>query len=254
MIDTHCHLDFKDYDDDRAEVISSALDSGLSHMVNIGIDEKTSIESLRLADQNDQIYAAIGYHPHSASEFNRQVQDKLERLAQHPKAVAIGEIGLDYYRNYSPREDQLNAFRRQLRLASELELPVVIHIREAMQESLQILAQEHDHEKSGVLHCFPGTVDDAKRAADMNLLVAFGGTLTFKNARASEVAREVPLRQIILETDCPFLTPVPYRGKRNCPLFVQYAYSKLSEVKEIEFEELEKKIDQNAIELFNLAR
>ncbi len=252
MIDTHCHLDFENYDDDREDVISAAIDGGVTRMINIGIDEKTSTESLRLADKNDAIYAALGYHPHSASEFNKQKQDTLERLAQHPKVVAVGEIGLDYYRNYSPREDQINAFRRQIRLAADLELPIIVHIREAMQESMKILKEEKAHECGGVLHCFPGDVEDAKHAADMNLKVAFGGTITFKNSRASETAKKVPAEQIIVETDCPFLTPVPFRGKRNQPLFVQYVYRKLAELKEMDPADLEKKIDKTASDLFNL--
>jgi TatD DNase family protein len=252
MIDTHCHLDFPEYDDDREDVIKTTIEGGVTRMINIGIDNKTSINSLELAEKYDAIFAAVGYHPHSAKEFNRQAQDELERLAQHPKAVAIGEIGLDYYRNYSPREDQINAFRRQIRLAAALELPLVVHIREAMEESLKILQQEKAWQIGGVLHCFPGTFEDSQRAWDMNLLVAFGGTLTFKNSRAAKTAEQVPSKQIVLETDAPFLTPVPYRGKRNSPLFVQYAYRKLAEIKEIDSLELEKKIDKNAVKLFNL--
>lgn len=252
MIDTHCHLDFKDFHDDRAEIIGSAHDCGVTHLINIGIDEKTSIESIKLSEQYDFIYAVTGYHPHSASEFNKQSQDMLERIAQHEKVVAIGEIGLDYYRNYSPRDDQINAFRRQIRLAVDMELPIVVHIREAMEESLKILQQEKAYECGGVLHCFPGTYEDSQRALDLNLMVAFGGTITYKNSKSTITAEKVPLSQIIMETDCPFLTPVPFRGKRNTPLFVQYAYQKLAEIKQIDINVLEKKIDKNAIKLFNL--
>jgi len=253
MIDTHCHLDFKDYDDDREEVINSAIEGGVEKMINIGIDNKTSIAGLELAEKYDTIYAAIGYHPHSAREFDRKIQDSLERMSQHPKAIAIGEIGLDYYRNYSPREDQINAFRRQIRMAADVQLPIVVHIREAMEEALKILKEEKVHETSGLLHCFPGTFEDSQRAADMNLMVAFGGILTFKNARALAVAEKVPLKQIVMETDAPFLAPVPFRGKRNTPLYIQYAYRKLAEAKNIDIDQLEKKIDKNAINLFNLS-
>ncbi|HDS00884.1 MAG TPA: TatD family deoxyribonuclease [candidate division Zixibacteria bacterium] len=253
MIDTHCHLDFENYDDDREEVIRETIEGGVDRMINIGIDESTSIKGLELSEKYENIYASIGYHPHSASEFSKQVQDKLERLAQHPKAVAIGEVGLDYYRNYSPREDQINAFRRQIRLAAEMELPIVVHIREAMEESLKILKEENAGEFGGVLHCFPGSYEDSRRALDMNLMVAFGGTITFNNARAAKVAEKVPLKQIVLETDAPFLTPVPFRGKRNSPLYVHYVYKKLAEIKETDFAELEKKIDKNAVSLFNLS-
>jgi TatD DNase family protein len=252
MIDTHCHLDFPEYDDDREDVIKATVEGGVTRMINIGIDRKTSIASLELAEKHDAIFATVGYHPHSAREFSREAQAELERLAQHPKVVAIGEIGLDYYRNYSPREDQINAFRRQIRLAAALELPLVVHIRQAMEESLKILQQEKAYQVGGVLHCFPGTFEDSRRAKDMNLMVAFGGTLTFMNSRAAQTAEQVPAKQIVLETDAPFLTPVPYRGKRNSPLYVQYAYRKLAEIKQIDLLELEKKIDKNAVKLFNL--
>jgi len=252
MIDTHCHLDFENYDDDRDSVIQAAVDGGVVKMINIGIDSKTSIASLKLSEEYEFIYAAVGFHPHSASEFNKQSQDELERLAQHPKAVAIGEIGLDYYRNYSPREDQINAFRRQIRMAVDMELPIVVHIREAMTESMKILEQEQAYKCGGVLHCFPGTYDDSQRALDMNLMVAFGGTLTYKNSKSAISAEKVPVKQILMETDAPFLTPVPFRGKRNTPLYVQYAYHKLAEIKQIDLTDLEKKIDKNAIKLFNL--
>jgi len=253
MIDTHCHLDFDDYNDDRDEVIKSTIEGGVTRMINIGVDEKTSIASLELAEKHEEIYAAVGVHPHSAQEFNKKIQDLLERLAQHPKVVAIGEIGLDYYRKYSNREDQINAFRRQIRLGADLELPIVVHIRNAMEESLKILEQEKALQFGGVLHCFPGTYEDSQRALDMNFKVAFGGTLTFKNSRAMSVAEKVPIKQIILETDSPFLTPEPFRGKRNSPLFVHYVYRKLAEIRQIDFESLEKKIDKNAFDLFNLA-
>lgn len=253
MIDTHCHLDFEDYDNDREEVIKATIEGGVNRMINIGIDEKTSVASLELAEKHEEIYAAVGFHPHSANEFNKQTQDTLERLAQHPKVVAIGEIGLDYYRNYSPREDQINAFRRQIRLAADLELPIVVHIRNAMEESLKILEQEKTSQSGGVLHCFPGTYEESQKALEMNLMVAFGGILTFKNSRAQAVVEKVPTKQIILETDAPFLTPFPFRGKRNSPLFVQYVYHKLAEIKQIDFESLEKKIDKTAFDLFNLS-
>jgi TatD DNase family protein len=253
MIDTHCHLDFENYDGDRDSVIQASVDGGVAKMINIGIDNKTSIASLKLAEEYEFIFASVGYHPHSANEFNKKSQDELERLAQHPKAVAIGEIGLDYYRNYSPREDQINAFRRQIRLAVEMELPIVVHIREAMEESMKILEQEQAYKCGGVLHCFPGTYDESQQAMDMNLMVAFGGTLTYNNSKAAITSEKVPLKQILMETDAPFLTPVPFRGKRNSPLFVQYSYRKLAEIKQMDLADIEKKIDKNAIKLFNLA-
>jgi len=252
MIDTHAHIDFKDFDDDREQVIRDALDCGVRTIINIGIDADSSLRSVELADRNEAIYATVGYHPHDSKAYNRENREKIERLAQHPKVVAIGEIGLDFYRDYSPREVQERTFREQLAMAREFELPVVIHIRKAMEDAFRILHEEKVHTIGGVLHCFPGDLEDARRAADMGLMISFGGSLTFKNSRTAPVAVDVPLDMIILETDCPFITPVPYRGKRNQPAYVRYAYEKLAELKGELPEKLEKTVDDNAGRLFNL--
>jgi TatD DNase family protein len=252
MIDTHAHLDFEDFDTDREEVIQSALDSGVFTIVNIGTDLKSSIRCVELADTHDCIYAVVGFHPHDSRNFDKPGKEHIARLAQHPKVVAIGEIGLDYYRDYSPRDIQQKVFVEQIAMAREFGMPIVVHIRDAMPEALSILKTERAFEVGGVLHCFPGTPKDARRAADMNFAVSFGGALTFKKARALNTALDVPLDHIILETDCPFMTPVPYRGKRNQPSYVRYAYRQLAEAKGTSFDELEKTVDENAIRLFNL--
>lgn len=252
MIDTHAHLDFEDFDSDRSQVIESAFTGGLQAIINIGVDAASSLRSVELADSNERIFAAVGVHPHDSKTFTTDVRDQIARLAQHPKVVAIGEIGLDYYRDYSPRDIQKRVFEEQLAMAREFEMPVVIHVREAMEDALEILTNKRVGTIGGVLHCFPGDADDARRASSMNLMVSFGGSLTFKKSRTARVAAEVPLEQIILETDCPFITPEPYRGKRNQPLYVKYAYEALAKIKDIPLDTLQKTVDDNARHLFNL--
>jgi TatD DNase family protein len=252
MIDTHAHIDFPEFDSDRKDVIRSAFESGLSAIVNIGTDLHSSIRTVELADANDRIFAVVGFHPHDSKSYTRQARESLERVAQHPKVVAIGEIGLDYYRDHSPRDTQKKVFIDQLAMSREFEMPVVVHVREAMADCLRILSEQKAYLVGGVLHCFPGNPDDARRAADMNFMVSFGGSLTFKNSRSAGTAAEVPLDNILLETDCPFITPEPFRGKRNQPAYVRYAYRALSRIRGVPLDKLEKAIDQNARRLFSL--
>lgn len=252
MIDTHAHLDFSVFDSDRETVIRDAFDGGLRAIINIGVDLESSIRSVELADSNDRIFASVGFHPHDSKKFDKPSKEQIARLAQHPKVVAIGEIGLDYYRDHSPRDVQQRVFAEQIAMAREFGMPLVVHIREAMDDAMDILRREKVHEVGGVLHCFPGTPEDAKAAADLNMLVAFGGSLTFRKSRSVRTAEAVPLENIILETDCPFITPEPYRGKRNQSSYVRYAYSALAKIKNIPIETIEKTVDENAIRLFNL--
>ena len=250
MIDTHCHLDFPDYNDDRDDVLKAAHDAGISKMVNIGCDLKSSQASVDLADRYPQIYAAIGFHPHDAKSYDDQMEKQLRAMANNFKVVAIGEVGLDFYRDRSPRDVQREVFVRQMRLARELGLPLVIHIRDAYEEAIDMLIAEKAYEGNVVLHCFSGTVKDAERALDYGMYLSFGGVLTFSNSRLPELVRNVPLDQIILETDAPFLTPHPHRGKRNSPAMVALVYQKLAEVLNRDLREIEAIIDGNAQKFF----
>ena len=250
MIDTHCHLDFPDYNDDRDDVLKAAHDAGISKMVNIGCDLKSSQASVDLADRYPQIYAAIGFHPHDAKSYDDQMEKQLRAMANNFKVVAIGEVGLDFYRDRSPRDVQREVFVRQMRLARELGLPLVIHIRDAYEEAIDMLIEEKAYEGNVVLHCFSGTVKDAERALDYGMYLSFGGVLTFSNSRLPELVRNVPLDQIILETDAPFLTPHPHRGKRNSPAMVALVYQKLAEVLNRDLREIEAIIDGNAQKFF----
>jgi len=250
MIDTHCHLDFPDFREDFAQVLTNARTAGVTKIVNIGTDLKSSQNSVELANAHDQIYAVIGFHPHDAKHYSQESESELRKLANNFKVVAIGEIGLDFYRDNSPRDIQREIFVRQIALAKELGLPIVMHIREAYEEAIDILISEEAFKTSVVLHCFSGSKRDAQRAIDYGFYLSFGGVLTFKNSRLPEIIEMVPLDRIILETDAPFLTPHPFRGQRNEPARVALVYQRLAELLAMEPKELEQKIDSNAAHFF----
>ena len=251
LIDSHAHLDDERFDGDRDILIKSLKSNKLELVINIGADFQSSINSIELAKQYDNIYASIGVHPHSASEVTEETLDKFREMAKEEKVVAIGEIGLDYYYDNSPRDLQRKWFREQLKLAKELDLPVIIHSRDATQETFDIIKEAQDGSLRGVLHCFSGSVEVAMEYIKLGFYISIGGPVTFKNARVvKEVAEAVPLDKLLIETDCPYLTPEPYRGKRNEPMFVKYVAQKIAEIKDINFEELAKATNKNTKELF----
>jgi len=250
MIDTHCHLDFPDYNDDRAAVLTAAREAGITKLVNIGCDLKSSQASVDLANQHPEIYAAIGFHPHDAKNYDDRMEQQLREMANNFKVVAIGEVGLDFYRDRSPRDVQRTVFVRQMNLARELGLPLIIHIRDAYEEAIDMLIAEKAYENNVVLHCFSGTPKEARRALDYGMSLSFGGVLTFSNSRLPELVRDVPLDQILLETDAPFLTPHPHRGTRNQPAMVALVYRKLADVLNRDIKEIETIIDANAQRFF----
>jgi TatD DNase family protein len=251
MIDTHAHLDFSQYDADREKVIEECQQNGVQFIINIGVDLRTSQASIKLAEQYDFIYATVGYHPHDAKDLTDANFEELKKLAAHPKAVAIGEIGLDYYRNLSPPEIQVKAFIKQLELAEQIKLPVVLHIRQAMPQTFEIL---HRHKGNfGVLHAFPGDKEEALEGIKMGYYIAFGGPITYPNARSPLVAAALPLSKIVTETDCPYLPPQQFRGKRNRPDYVKYAIEKLAEVfPRYSIEDIDRITMKNAGRLFKL--
>jgi TatD DNase family protein len=252
LIDTHAHLDFSQFKNDREQVIQRALDAGLSAIVNVGTDLASSETSAALARRHGPIYAAVGIHPHDARTLTSAVIENLARLAEDPKVVAIGEIGLDYYRNLSPRDQQRDAFRRQIRLAIELDMPVVIHDRDAHGEVLDIMRQEKAGRICGVLHCFSGDLEMALAGIEMGFYIAFGGPITYGGKNKQEIARQIPLDRILIETDCPFLTPVPHRGKRNEPAYVRFVAERIAEVRGITYGEVAKTTSLNGARLFGL--
>lgn len=255
LIDTHAHLDSSRFNKDRAEVIKNARVTGVSYIVNIGADLRSSRYSVKLAREYPFIFATVGIHPHDAIGLDANVLAELEKLAGEEKVVAIGEIGLDYYYDHSPRDIQRAAFIDQLVLAKKLNLPIVVHSREAEEDTMNILKEHYAGAGTGILHCFSGSLAMAREALDLGFYLAFGGVVTFKNAGGLlEVLREIPLDRILLETDCPYLTPVPHRGKRNEPAYLPYVAEKIAEIKGVAIEELAEITTANAIRVYNLGK
>ena len=254
MIDSHCHLDFPHFDEDRDEVLGRAVGVGLTALVNPGTDLKSSQRAVALTERYDYVYAAVGVHPHDASTLSREILSELRQLASHPKVVAIGEIGLDYYRDLSPRGQQRAAFEAQLALAADLDLPVIIHQREAAADVMDVLRDwaEADH-PGAVLHAFSGDEAMASEAISLGFLVGVGGPLTFKNARRlPELVPSLPLNCLLIETDAPYLTPHPYRGKRNEPAYVALVAERLAELRGLSLDELLHQVNDNTSRLFRL--
>lgn len=249
LVDTHCHLDNEKFDEDRLEVIER-IKENLEFCVNIGYDLASSKKSLELAKEYDFIYAVIGVHPIDIAEYSEEVEKELELLGKNPKVVAIGEIGLDYHWMTEPKEIQQERFKSQLELAERLNKPVVIHTRDAMEDTVNILKEYPNI--TGVIHCYPGSLETAKQLVD-RFYLGIGGTLTFKNSKkAVEVVKDIPLDRIVIETDCPYLTPEPFRGKRNEPIYVEYVAKKIAEIKEISVEDVTKVTTENAKKLYRI--
>lgn len=254
FIDSHTHLDDPRFDQDRENVIESLREDGIDMVINIGADKESSLSTLELARKYDNIYAVAGVHPHSASELEEDGLDWLIEIAKEEKVVAIGEIGLDFYYDNSPRDIQRKWFKAQLQLAKELGLPVVIHTRDAAKETYDILKDAAADGKLKVLmHCYSGSAEMAMDYARLGFYIALGGAVTFKNARVSrEVASVVPLENLMIETDCPYMTPEPFRGKRNEPKYVNLVAEKIAEIKGITVEEFAKATADNARRFFRL--
>src|SRR4030067_3059374 len=220
MFDTHTHLDDRKFDPDREQVIQHCLQNEVEYIVNIGTDLKSCQFSIELTQKHPQIYCTIAVHPHDSKHVNQQTIAELGKLAQNKKTVAIGEIGLDYYRMFSPKEKQIQAFRAQIELAFKLNLPIVYHVREAFDETWNIILETEAYKLGGVMHSFSGNIEQARKVVDLGLYLSFNGSLTYKNSLAQKVLPEVPEDLILVETDCPYLTPEPHRGKRNRPDYV----------------------------------
>lgn len=253
LFDTHVHLNAEQYEDDLQEVINRALEKGVQNMVVVGFDEPTIKKAIQIAETYDFIYASVGWHPVDAVDMTDEHLAWIEELAQHPKVVALGEMGLDYHWDKSPKEVQKDVFRRQIRLARKVNLPIIIHNRDATEDVVTILKEEHVEEVGGIMHCFTGSIEVAKQCMDMNMYISFGGPVTFKKAKKpKEVATELPLDKLLIETDCPYLTPHPFRGKRNEPGYVSYVAEQIAELKGITYEELADITTANAKKLFGI--
>jgi TatD DNase family protein len=253
LIDTHCHLDVPQFDVDRAEVLQRAAAAGVGTMVVPGISLEALPRVLALAEAQTNVYAAVGVHPHEAATWTPEAIDILRAGVKHPKVVAVGEIGLDYYYPEPPREVQHVAFRAQVGFAAEVGLPIIVHDRESHGDILAILQQELARDVGGVMHCFSGSAEFARECVAVGMYISFAGPVTFKNAeKLQAAAASVPLERLLIETDSPYLAPVPHRGKRNEPAHVVHVAEKLAQLRGISTPELIRITSDNARRLFRL--
>jgi TatD DNase family protein len=253
LIDSHAHLEMPEFGRDLKEIIQRAKDSGVEYIFTVGTEKKDWGRALEIANSYPSVYAILGVHPHNAKEIDDQTYPMLRELCRNEKVKAYGEIGLDFYRNLSPRDVQIKRFREQIGLARELRLPIVIHDREAHQETIEILKSEKAAECGGIIHCFSGDYAMAKTCLEMGFYISIPGSITYKNAEEyREMLRKIPLESLLVETDAPFLTPVPFRGKRNEPSYVRYTAQKVAEMKGVSFEKVAEVTSENALRVYRL--
>ncbi|MDA8105594.1 MAG: YchF/TatD family DNA exonuclease [Nitrospiraceae bacterium] len=251
LIDTHCHLDMSEFDNDREDVIARAKDTGFEALITAGSDFDSAARAMELATRHDFIYAAIGVHPHDAKDFSDEIYLDLVSRSRNRKVVAIGETGLDYHYDHSPRDVQREVFRKHLRLAKEAGLPVIVHSREAKEDTMAILAESGINQ--GVLHCFSGDLDMAEQAMSMGLSLSLAGPVTFKkSSRLREIARIIPDDYLLIETDAPYLSPEPLRGRRNEPSYLEYTARFIADLREISLDDLARITTLNAKRLFGI--
>ena len=252
LFDTHAHMNDPAYDNDREAVLLGLKDKGVELMMNVGCCLESSRDCIAMAEKYPFVYASVGSHPDSADEVNEEVLEEYRKLCKlHSKVKAIGEIGLDYYYEDIPREVQKQAFRMQMELAQELDMPVIVHEREAHDDGMRIVKEFK--KVTGVFHCYSGSAEMARQLVDLGWYIGFTGVLTFKNARkAVETAERIPLERIVLETDCPFMAPVPFRGKRNDPGYLYLMAERLAELRNISVEEVHRITTENGKQLYRI--
>ena len=251
LIDSHAHLEMKEFNPDREDVIKRAWQAGVSHIVTVGTNLSLSRKALSLARGHENIYATVGVHPHDAARTDNKTFDELREIASDQKVVAYGEIGLDYFRNISPREKQIEMFSRQLELAEELKLPVIIHDREAHEQTLRMV--KASSVRRGVFHCFSGDYSMAVQCIDLGFFISIPGVVTYNKANTiQDVAKRVPLSSLLLETDAPYLTPEPHRGKRNEPSCIINTAKKVAQIRDLPWEEVADATARNAMNLFGI--
>ena len=257
LFDTHAHLHDPWIGDDLPDVIDRATEAGVGRIVTIGCSLEDSRNALRVAEQYEHVWATLGVHPHDAKDWTTEIESEFRTMAQHKKVVAIGEIGLDFYRNLSPDDDQYRAFEAQLALADDLNLPVVIHSRDAHEECYGVLLEWANRRTRefpiGVIHCFSGDAELAQRYVELGFLISFAGPVTYpKNNALREAAATLPLEAIVIETDCPYLSPQPHRGKRNEPANIRHTARQVAESRGVELEEIADQLVANGLSLFRI--
>lgn len=254
IFDSHTHLNAEQFNDDILETIERAKELGVTKMAVVGFDTPTIEKSLQLSHDYSNIYSIIGWHPTEAGSYTKDIEKKLQEQLTMPKVVALGEIGLDYYWMEDPKEVQAEVFRRQIAIAKEMNLPISIHTREALADTYQILKEEDIRDIGGIMHSFSGDFEWAKRFLDLGMHISFSGVVTFKKAQdVQEAATHVPLDRLLVETDAPYLAPVPYRGKRNEPGYTRYTVERIAELRNLPVEEVALQTWKNAHRLFRIA-
>lgn len=253
LFDTHAHYDDEKFDKDRYDIIEKAHESGVAYILNAASDISLSVECIALAQKFEYLYAAVGVHPHNVGDLNDNTIVTLADFADNKKVVAIGEIGLDYYYDTAPRQLQKFWFAEQVNLARTLKLPIIVHDRDAHEDSINIIKSENAKEFGGVFHCYSGSIEMARELLKNNFYISIGGAVTFKNAKTIiGVAAYIPNDRLLIETDCPYMTPEPYRGKRNDSSFVRLVAEKIAQIKGMTFEEIALLTTNNAKRLFNI--
>ncbi|MBP6941401.1 MAG: TatD family hydrolase [Syntrophorhabdaceae bacterium] len=251
FVDSHCHLEMESFSKDRDQVIEKSVDEGLKYILTVGTEERYFAKVVEIVNSNPIVYGAIGIHPHNSTDFNGNAAATIRSYLKQKKIVGYGEIGLDFFKNYSPKDVQMKAFREQLALAADEGLPVIIHSRNALTETLQILGEAYRNMHGGVVHCYSYDRQTAKRLLDMGFYISIPGTITYRSAEELvKVVEYIPGERILAETDAPFLTPHPHRGKRNVPYFVKLTTVKMAEIRRQQVEELAATICDNFIRLF----
>ncbi len=259
FIDSHCHLFYEDYKNDLEAVIARANDAGVQYFIIPATNHQTAVEAVRLAERYPGMYASVGFHPLDLKEFSEERLQEIEELSHHPKVVAIGEIGIDYFYDTSPRDYQKEIFSRQIGLAVKRDLPIIVHTRDSVQDAIDLVTEHavknpdwKKGSKRGVFHCFTGETVQARLLFQHGFLVSFPGPITFKKGTMHEVVREIGLDNVMVETDSPYLTPVPFRGKRNEPSYIPLIAQKIADTLNISLQEVAEKTTRNAVALFHL--
>jgi len=253
IFESHAHILAKQFDQDRNEVIQRALENGIRAVLNVSDDMETSKKAVIYANENSQIFSSVGIHPHNGNDFKEEDLDILKKLALEQKTLAIGEIGLDYYYDFCEKNKQKDVFTKQLELAKQMDMPVIIHDRDAHKDTIDILSS-FGKNINGVMHCYSGSAESSKILLNLGLYISFTGVITFKNASKSiEALKAIPVDRILLETDCPYMSPEPFRGTRNEPRNLVYIARKMAEVKQISYEKLLEHLWDNSFNLFKKA-
>ncbi len=255
LIDTHAHLFYPNFNGELDQVIDRARNAGVEYIIVPGTDLASSSQAIDLADKYEMIYAAVGIHPHDTKEWEDSLIDKIEELARHEKVVAIGEIGLDYYYDFSPRETQIHAFEKQIELALKLDLPIIVHNRESNDDLMNIIRKNKESGLRGQFHCFAGSLEDARELIEMKHLISFPGNITFKKADdIRKILRGISIESLLLETDAPFMTPVPYRGQRNEPAYLTIVAEEVAKQHDLSIEDVARTTSYNSYKLFGVGK